>query len=60
MEIPIDAFGSSAPEPQPATQAASSSSASADLLAGNEKQLCAILNIMVVVVFLKAVFLGIN
>nr|XP_034965380.1 clathrin coat assembly protein AP180 isoform X16 [Zootoca vivipara] len=29
-----DAFGSSAPEPQPATQAASSSSASADLLAG--------------------------
>ncbi|XP_044278064.1 clathrin coat assembly protein AP180 isoform X3 [Varanus komodoensis] len=29
-----DAFGSSVPEPQPATQAASSSSASADLLAG--------------------------
>ncbi|XP_069707339.1 clathrin coat assembly protein AP180 isoform X15 [Phaenicophaeus curvirostris] len=29
-----DAFGSSAPEPQPTTQAASSSSASADLLAG--------------------------
>ncbi|XP_052538636.1 clathrin coat assembly protein AP180 isoform X5 [Tympanuchus pallidicinctus] len=29
-----DAFGSSAPEPQPATQATSSSSASADLLAG--------------------------
>uniref|UniRef100_A0A8D0GDC3 Clathrin coat assembly protein AP180 n=1 Tax=Sphenodon punctatus TaxID=8508 RepID=A0A8D0GDC3_SPHPU len=29
-----DAFGSSAPEPQPPTQAASSSSASADLLAG--------------------------
>lgn len=39
LEFPLDAFGSSASEPQPATQAASSSSASADLLAGNKELL---------------------
>lgn len=36
LKFPLDAFGSSASEPQPTTQAASSSSASADLLAGNK------------------------